>query len=191
MIVNGVEMRPLRPEDARPLAEALVRNLDYLAPYEPPRPADFHTEQGQRLRVAELLEARAALRSVPWVLQDTADGRIAGAVNLNNLVLGPFRSSSVGYWIGEEYRGRGLATAAVAEVTRAARDEFGLHRLEAGTLLDNHASQRVLLKSGFEPFGTAPNYLYIDGAWRDHRLFQKLLHGDPPGPLPAPPAGDA
>lgn len=53
--------------------------------------------------------------------------------------------------------------------------------MEAGTLVDNLASQRVLTKAGFERFGLAPRYLHIDGAWRDHRLFQRLLHDQPPG----------
>nr|WP_315850337.1 GNAT family protein [Arthrobacter woluwensis] len=54
---------------------------------------------------------------------------------------------------------------------------LGLHRLEAGTLLHNTASQRVLLKNGFTVFGTAPRYLRIQGRWQDHRLFQRLNEG--------------
>jgi ribosomal-protein-alanine N-acetyltransferase len=55
----------------------------------------------------------------------------------------------------------------------------GLHRLEGGTLLHNEASQRVLLRSGFEFFGIAPKLLFIAGAWQDHRLYQRILHDDP------------
>ena len=51
---------------------------------------------------------------------------------------------------------------------------WGLHRLEAGTLVDNVASQRVLRRNGFEQFGLAPRYLHINGEWRDHVLFQRL-----------------
>jgi len=57
-----------------------------------------------------------------------------------------------------------------------------LHRVEAGTLLHNTASQRVLERCGFEYYGTAPRYLFIRGAWRDHRLYQRILH-DKPLPL--------
>lgn len=76
--------------------------------------------------------------------------------------------------------GQGTGDGAVEEVCRIAREELGLHRVEAGTLVDNTASQRVLAKAGFEQYGTAPKYLHINGAWRDHRLFQRLLHDDPP-----------
>ena len=52
--------------------------------------------------------------------------------------------------------------------------ELGLHRLEAGTLPDNYASQRVLQKNGFERFGLARRLLLIDGTWQDHVLFERL-----------------
>jgi ribosomal-protein-alanine N-acetyltransferase len=95
-------------------------------------------------------------------------------------VLGPFRSAWLGYWIAADRQGRGLATAAVERVCRIARETVGLHRLEASTRPDNLASQRVLEKSGFEPIGMAPRYLHIGGEWRDHRLFQRILHDDDP-----------
>lgn len=118
---------------------------------------------------------------MPWVLVRQADGSaaepdIVGAVTLSGIVLGPFRSATVGYWIDAGQVGRGLASAAVRAVCATADAELGLHRLQAGLLVDNIASQRVLAKCGFVPFGTAENYLHIDGAWRDHRLFQKILN---------------
>jgi ribosomal-protein-alanine N-acetyltransferase len=36
------------------------------------------------------------------------------------------------------------------------------------------ASQQVLRRNGFVPFGVAPHYLYIGGRWQDHVLFQVL-----------------
>ena len=66
-----------------------------------------------------------------------------------------------------------LATGAVGAVVEHAFGPLGLHRVEAGTLVDNVASQRVLEKNGFERIGLARNYLHIGGAWRDHLLFQR------------------
>jgi len=63
---------------------------------------------------------------------------------------------------------------AVGELIGLAFGELGLHRLEAGTLIDNLASQRVLEKNGFEAIGLARGYLHIGGEWRDHMLFQLL-----------------
>ena len=52
--------------------------------------------------------------------------------------------------------------------------ELGLHRIEAGTLLHNVASQRVLERNGFVRFGLAPAYLKIAGSWKDHAMYQVL-----------------
>ncbi|MFD9356521.1 GNAT family N-acetyltransferase [Streptomyces sp. NPDC060031] len=178
MIADGVEMRGVTLDDAAGLADTLARNREYMAPCDPYRPEEFYTEAGQRARVEALLAERDDGRTVPFVL--TAGGVPVGGINLGSITHGPLCSGGVGYWVDRAWAGRGLATAAVAEVCRLARDEVGLHRVQAGTLLDNHGSQRVLAKAGFTAYGVAPQYLHINGAWRDHRLFQRLLHDDPP-----------
>jgi ribosomal-protein-alanine N-acetyltransferase len=43
--------------------------------------------------------------------------------------------------------------------------------MEVAIRPENHASLRVVEKLGFRPEGLRPNYLHIDGEWRDHLLF--------------------
>ncbi|WP_327710913.1 GNAT family N-acetyltransferase [Streptomyces sp. NBC_00464] len=181
----GVRLRPVTLADASSLADSLTRSRAYMQPWEPLRPDAFYTEEGQRERLAGALADRDAGRAMPWVLCDAQD-RAVGGFNLNGMVLGPFRSATLGYWVDVDLAGRGLATAAVRLICELARDELRLHRVEAGTVLDNAASQRVLAKCGFEEFGLAPRYLHINGEWRDHRLFQRILHD---GPVTGEPAG--
>ena len=85
---------------------------------------------------------------------------------------GAFQSATLGYWLGAEFNGRGLATTAVRDIIRLAFDDLGLHRIEAGTLVHNIRSQPVLERSGFVRFGVAPAYLNIAGEWQDHILYQ-------------------
>lgn len=171
-------MRLAALPDASAAADALARNRAYMAPWEPVRPDAFYTEEGQRDRIGGLLRALEGGSCAPWTLVD--GDRIVGGFTLSGISLGFFRSGQLGYWVDKEYAGRGLATAAVRAVCAAARDDLLLHRVEAGTLLDNAASQRVLAKCGFESYGVAPKYLYIAGEWRDNRLFQRVLHEGPP-----------
>jgi ribosomal-protein-alanine N-acetyltransferase len=103
-------------------------------------------------------------------------------VSLSNIVRGAFQSANVGYWVDRARNGRGLATGALAAVVEEAFGTLGLHRLEAGTLVDNVASQRVLEKNRFELIGLARRYLHIGGDWRDHLLFQRTVD-DPDPPL--------
>ncbi|MEV7445303.1 GNAT family protein [Streptomyces sp. NPDC091204] len=182
MITDGVEMRGVELGDAAGLAEAFARNRAFMAHVEPVRTDAYFTEQGQLERIEGMLAERDAGRIVPYVFVETTTGAPVGAINLGSIAHGPLCSGGVGYWIDPAWHGKGLATAGVQEVCRVARDELGLHRVEAGTLVDNLASQRVLAKAGFEFYGLAPRYLHINGAWRDHRLFQRLLHDHPPAP---------
>ncbi|MFD6531522.1 GNAT family N-acetyltransferase [Streptomyces sp. NPDC060184] len=168
-------LRPAVASDAPALAGALLRSRTTMAPFEPVRPEAFYTAEGQAQRLAGHLAAGGRA----WVAVDGAD-RAVGSFTLSGIVHGAFCSAVFGYWVDVEQTGKGIATAAVGRICEIARDDLGLHRVEAGTLLYNHASQRVLTKNGFEEFGVAPKFLHIDGEWRDHRLFQRLLHDDPP-----------
>lgn len=60
----------------------------------------------------------------------------------------------------------------VHDIIPIAFDDLGLHRIQAGTLLHNVRSQRLLERTGFEQIGVAPSYLNIAGGWQDHALYQ-------------------
>ena len=77
--------------------------------------------------------------------------------------------------MSQERNGEGIASAAVAAAKRVAFKDLGLHRIQGETLVDNRASQRVLLKNGFTQYGVAPDYLKIAGRWQEHALFQVVV----------------
>lgn len=170
---GGLTLRVRREGDAVALAEAYARNRGHLAPWDPTRTEDFFTPAGQLARTRELLALRDLDSGLPLLIVDGDE--IAGGIDLSNIVRGPFQSAMVGYWLDRAHTGQGLASTALAAVLDAAR-EFGLHRVQAATLLANHASQSVLTRAGFERIGVAPDYLNIAGRWQDHVLFQRILH---------------
>lgn len=159
-------------DDARPLAELLQRNREFLDPWNPIRPDDFFTVDGQRRAIEEALERYEQGTDVARMILEHDE--IVGRVTLSNIVRGPFQSCNLGYWVDSAHNGRGVATAAVRDVMRVAFHELGLHRIEAGTLVHNTASQRVLERNGFTRFGLAPQYLSIAGRWQDHAMYQAL-----------------
>lgn len=167
-------MRVLRVSDAAALAAAYVRNRAYLSPWEPTRPEEYFTEKWQAADIANRLIAHDDGNAYPLGLFD--GDRLVGRFNVAGIVRGPFQSAGLGYWVDRDFAGRGLASAAVQAIVEMARDELGLHRIEASTLLHNTASQRVLLKAGFRKIGMAPRYLQIAGKWQDHNLYQVVLH---------------
>ncbi|TCC47648.1 N-acetyltransferase [Kribbella capetownensis] len=174
-----VELRVASLDDAPALAEAYTRSWDHLSPWEPDRPENWFTPAGQLERLTRTLERYKNGLVVPWLLIE--DDRVVGSFTLQDVVPGPFRSASIGYWLAIEAVGRGLATRAVDAVAEIADTELRLHRIAASTRKDNVASQRVLLRTGFEQIGFAPTYLHTGGAWQDCNLYQRILNDREPG----------
>ena len=78
-----------------------------------------------------------------------ADALAVGCISVN--VQGDVErvSAEIGYWVGEPFWGRGIATDALVAVTRHAADTYGITRLYARTFAWNAASCRVLEKAGY------------------------------------------
>lgn len=179
---QGYCLRALTPDDAAALADAYRRNREHLAPWDPIRPDSFYTRGFQALSLRH--RVRAADRETDaWALWHQGAGddgaRIVGRFNLNNIVRGALQSADLGYWVDAAHTGRGLATAGVARLVDIARDDLGLHRIAASTMINNVPSQKVLERSGFVRYGLAERFLCINGAWRDSVLFQRILHDQP------------
>jgi [ribosomal protein S5]-alanine N-acetyltransferase len=98
-----------------------------------------------------------------------AAGRIAGFITLNNIVHGAFLSGAVGYGAFAHAAGRGLMSEGLALVMRYAFGPVRLHRLEVNIQPANGASIALVRRAGFRLEGYSPDFLYIDGAWRDHQ----------------------
>lgn len=173
LLASGCTLRLIEKADAEAMANAYDRNRSYLEPWDPARPEGFFTSAWHAAEIPRQLAEYAAGELLPLVL--ASDAEIIGRVTVSGVTRGAFQSGRLGYWIDENAAGRGIMSDAVRNVREIARDDFGLHRLEAGTLLHNRASQRVLENAGFERIGIAPLYLCIAGRWQDHMLFQTIL----------------
>ncbi len=77
------------------------------------------------------------------------NGELAGGIGLilNGDVY--VKSAEVGYWIGESYWGRGIATEALRQMVNYTYTYFDIVRLYAEVFENNKASMRVLEKNGF------------------------------------------
>ena len=100
-----------------------------------------------------------------------SDDRLVGGINLRDVRRGVAQNGAMGYWVGAPFARQGFTLDAVRTVAGFAFQRLGLHRLEAACLPQNEASQRLLLKAGFEEEGRARAYLKINGQWCDHLLF--------------------
>ncbi len=95
-----------------------------------------------------------------WVIQ--SGGEVAGGIGLESFDGHRTGSAEIGYWLGRDFWGQGLATAACAAVTEIGF-ERGLRRIEALVYSRNEASARVLEKCGYVREGVARQAVERDG----------------------------
>ena len=81
------------------------------------------------------------------------------------------RSAEIGYWLGEEVWGRGIATDALLAVTDYAFANFDLCRLYANVFAWNPASARVLGKAGYSFEGRLKRSVTKDGQTIDQLMY--------------------
>lgn len=78
------------------------------------------------------------------------EGEAAGSVGIMLQTDIFRRSAEIGYWLGEEFWGRGIVSEAVRAMAEYAFTNFDLVRLYASVFEWNIASMRVLEKAGFQ-----------------------------------------
>ena len=98
----------------------------------------------------------------------TANGAIAGVIDLNEIVRGVFKNAYLGYYAFVPYAGTACMKAGLTAVMRRAFRALGLHRLEANIQPGNRASIALVKGLGFRKEGFSPRYFKIGGRWCDH-----------------------
>ncbi|MBI3139035.1 MAG: GNAT family N-acetyltransferase [Sphingobacteriales bacterium] len=102
------------------------------------------------------------------------DGRAAGGIGmiLNSDIY--IKSAEIGYWIGEPYWGKGVATEALRQMTAYAFYYFDLVRLYAEVFETNKASMRVLEKNGYYLEGVRRKAVFKNGVLMDDYIWVRL-----------------
>ena len=101
-------------------------------------------------------------------------GELAGCIGLVKQTDVYRLSAELGYWIGEPYWGKGIATQAVELITSYGFDQLGLVRIYSGVFEFNTASQRVLEKSGFKLEGIFEKSVIKNGRIHNELRYARL-----------------
>jgi ribosomal-protein-alanine N-acetyltransferase len=171
-LARHVALREVTGGDAAALAALYRDNAAFLAPTLPVSAEPLDAPPAQAARLETMLEERARDAAYVYLIEERRAP--VGVLSLTGVARGAHQSAYLGYWVTREHNGRGIATAAVGLSLTVAFGSLGLHRLQAATLTDNVASQRVLEKNAFQRIGVAHAYLRIAGRWQDHVLFQRV-----------------
>lgn len=161
-----VGLRPFRLADGPEFTARAHESRDLHHPWLFP-PATIEEYEPYATRLTEG-DGRAG-----FLVCELGTGALAGFVNVNNIVRGAFQCGALGYGAFAHAAGRGLFHEALRLVLGHAfapprEGGLGLHRLEANIQPGNTASIALVRGAGFRMEGLSPDFLHVDGAWRDH-----------------------
>ncbi len=117
---------------------------------------------------------RISIEDDPSSLAVEVDGRLAGAAALELYPAERRHTAELGYWLGRDYWGRGIATAVCAGMTQHAFEHFMLVRVQAEVYGPNAASVRVLEKCGYRLEGVRRKAILKGETYLDASVYAKL-----------------
>ncbi len=168
----NITIRPWQPADAASLAEAMnnkkvLDNLRDGIPFP-------YTEKDAEGFIQSMLDSDADNTfAFAITLDDRAVGSI-GAFRQGNIHI---RTAEMGYYVGEEYWGKGICSTAVKLICSYLFENTDIIRIYAEPFADNGASCRVLEKSGFEYEGTLRSNAVKNGQIRDMKIYSLIKNG--------------
>lgn len=102
------------------------------------------------------------------------NGELAGIIGVARGVYENYRCGELGYWLGEPFWGKGLATGAVSQMTQMIFADTDIVRLFAPIYHPNKASMRVAEKCGYKLEGIAEKAIFKDGRFYDECIYACL-----------------
>lgn len=103
-----------------------------------------------------------------------SNGAFVGGIGLVPLEDMHSGTAEIGYWLGEPYWGKGIASQAVELLLPYAFGELLFVRLQAMVFAENHASMRILEKCGFVCEGVLRRHIRKNGIISDAAIYAKL-----------------
>lgn len=169
---SAVSLAAPTAADAQELLGFELANREFFESMINARPASYYSLEGVRAAIAQAEQEAREDQGYQFLLRD-GEHRLAGRINLSHVRRANFHAASLGYRIGADFQGRGLAKAAMRLVLVEAFTRLGLERLDATARPENIGSLRVLLSGGFRQFGHSRRSFELKGQWFDLLHFER------------------
>jgi [ribosomal protein S5]-alanine N-acetyltransferase len=158
-------------DDAAAIVRYFGENRDHLAASRPHMAPEFFTEEFWRTQAhAARAEFRADRSARFFLWEADQPGRVIGNANFTQFVRGAAHYCVLGYGIAADRQGLGLMREGLEAGLAYVFGELNMHRVMANYVPTNHRSGALLRRLGFRVEGYARDYLFLQGAWRDHVL---------------------
>jgi [ribosomal protein S5]-alanine N-acetyltransferase len=155
-----VTLRQLRPDDAPHMAR-LADNVNVSMNLRDGFPSPYTLQDAENF-INLIIE-----KDFPQILAIDFRGEYAGNISFTPGTNVYRRSAEIGYFIGEPFWNKGIATTAVKLLTRWVFENTTIIRLYAGVFSFNLSSQRVLEKCGYNKEAILEKAVFKKGKFYD------------------------
>ncbi|MGV2620573.1 UNVERIFIED_CONTAM: GNAT family protein [Halobacillus marinus] len=157
-------------EDAEELYELSDRSREHIRTWLPW--VDYtKSPEDTRKYIQGCLESYADNNGLTVCLLES--GKIAGILGFHEYDWGN-KKASVGYWMGTDFKGRGLLTRACRALFNYAFKELGLNRIEIRAAEGNIKSRAVPERLGFVQEGIIRDAALLYGNYTNHVVYGML-----------------
>jgi ribosomal-protein-serine acetyltransferase len=165
-----ITMRPLRAADSEPVHALISASRGHLDRWLRWSGAVRSLEDVRRLIARfEEQEARGSgFHLGIWTGATLAGGLVCWYIEREN------RNAEIGYWLGQDFTRRGLATRASARAVEHLFRTEGLHRIEMQCAVENVRSRAVPERLGFQVEGIRRQSHWITDRFVDHVIYGLL-----------------
>jgi [ribosomal protein S5]-alanine N-acetyltransferase len=102
------------------------------------------------------------------------DGIAAGSIGIVKKDDVYRKNIEIGYFLGEKFWARGIATEAIKAITKYAFENFEIERVFAEFFSSNIGSKKALEKSGFKHEASFKNNIFKNGKLQDSCIYSVL-----------------
>ncbi len=169
-MAEGIEIRQFEARDADAAFAAANRNRRYLRRWLPWVDATTSAAEVRDfiLRSQAQYEAGEGPNAGIWI-----DGVLAGSIGCHRIDWAN-KSCSIGYWLDEEFQGRGIVTRCCEEILDYLFTELRLHRVVIQCGTGNFRSCAIPQRLGFTREGVAREAEWVNDRWVDLFVWSML-----------------
>nr|WP_276901949.1 GNAT family N-acetyltransferase [Pedobacter kyonggii] len=162
-------LRPYQPSDVESLVKH-ANNFNISKYLTNKFPFPYEKKDGEAF-------IRFALSHTPLQIKAiVSNGEVIGSIGVHQLADIYSKSAEMGYWIAEDFWGKGIVPLAIKEMLKYGFDTFDIERVFARTTHTNFASQKVLQKAGFVFEAELKDTIFKNGEYFDELIFGFRKH---------------
>lgn len=170
-ITDQIELVLSIPQLADKLFHLVEKNRTYLRQWLPWLD-ETNSVDDSRLFLQGQLDKFSKGEGLTMIIE--VDGVIAGVLGFNQIDR-TNETGSIGYWLGEEFTGRGIMTKAVEDLIVVGQTYYNLRRFDIRCATENHRSRLLAERLGFTLEGTLKRAERVYDKYYNHLLFAKIL----------------